>query len=150
MSIFTVGRVCVKLGRDAGRKCVVVKSEGQLVLVDGDVRRKKVSVRHLEPLEQTLDIAENAAHDVVAEAFKKEGYSVWERKSKKVAARQVRQRTVKKKVTKVSKKAAPKVVEKKVEAKPAVKETDRVAEKASEPVTEKPVEAKPVEQPKEN
>ncbi len=48
MSIFNVGRLCVKLaGRDAGRKCVVVEQvDKTFVVVDGDVRRKKVNMKH--------------------------------------------------------------------------------------------------------
>ena len=62
MSIFEVGRICVKLaGRDAGRKCVIVEELDNLyVLVDGDVRRKKVNINHLEPIEEMLDIKEKA------------------------------------------------------------------------------------------
>ena len=54
MSIFEVGRLCVKLaGRDSGKKCVVVeKVDQQYVLVDGATRRKKVNIRHFEPLDQ--------------------------------------------------------------------------------------------------
>ena len=46
MSIFEVGRICVKLaGRDAGSKCVIVEElDNHYVLVDGDVRRKKVNI----------------------------------------------------------------------------------------------------------
>ncbi len=49
MSIFSVGRMCVKIaGRDAGRKCVVVEQlDDVFVLVDGNVRRKKVNVKQL-------------------------------------------------------------------------------------------------------
>ena len=73
MSIFEVGRVCMKIaGRDAGRTCVVVEDLGKgYVVVDGDVRRKKVNVRHLEPLDNTVELKAKADHSAVAKAFEK-------------------------------------------------------------------------------
>lgn len=89
MSIFEVGRLCVKIaGRDAGRTCVVVEEAGNgYVVVDGDVRRKKVNIRHLEPLDRTVDLKTKAAHADVKKAFEKAGLSVWETKAKKAAER---------------------------------------------------------------
>jgi len=89
MSLFEVGRLCVKLaGRDAGRTCVVVEEVGNgYVVVDGDVRRKKVNVRHLEPMDRTVDLKSKAAHADVKKAFEKAGLSVWETKPKKAAER---------------------------------------------------------------
>lgn len=100
MSIFEVGRLCVKLaGRDAGRTCVVVEAMGNgYVVVDGDVRRKKVNVRHLEPLDKTVDLKAKADHAVVAKVFEKLGLSVWETKAKKAAERPKKQKKVKTKV----------------------------------------------------
>ena len=71
--IFDVGRLCVKIaGRDAGRKCVVVESGDKgFVTIDGNVRRKKVNVKHLEPLSQTVDIKSGASHSDVKKAFDK-------------------------------------------------------------------------------
>ena len=78
MSIFEVGRICVKLaGRDAGRKCVIVEElDNHYVLVDGDVRRKKVNICHLEPLEEMLDIKEKASTETVKAAFAKKSWTV--------------------------------------------------------------------------
>ena len=113
MSIFEVGRLCVKLaGRDAGRTCVVVEAAASgFVVVDGDVRRKKVNIKHLEPLEQTLDLKAKAVHADVKKAFEKLGLPVWETKPKKAAARQKKHRVKKEKKetvkeAKVSKKKA--------------------------------------------
>ncbi|MBI2662084.1 50S ribosomal protein L14e [Candidatus Woesearchaeota archaeon] len=87
MSIFEVGRICVKLaGRDAGRKCVIVEElDNHYVLVDGDVRRKKVNIRHLEPLEEILDIKEKASTETVKAFFAKKSWTIWDKESKKVA-----------------------------------------------------------------
>ena len=57
-----VGRVCVKIaGRDAGQTAVVVDvMKDGYVLIDGNVRRKKCNVKHLEPLKDVLKIKKGA------------------------------------------------------------------------------------------
>ena len=89
MSIFSVGRVCVKIaGRDAGRKCVVLQQlDNHYVLVDGNTRRKKVNINHLEPLDQMLEVKESASHAEIVSVFEKSGWESWEKKSKKPAAK---------------------------------------------------------------
>ncbi|MBS3162665.1 50S ribosomal protein L14e [Candidatus Woesearchaeota archaeon] len=53
-----IGRVCVKLaGRDAGKTAVIVDVLSEpFVLIDGEVRRRKCNIKHLEPLERTIEI----------------------------------------------------------------------------------------------
>ncbi len=71
--MLTIGRVCMKLaGRDAGQTCVVVDTiDKNFVMVDGNTRRKKVNIVHLEPTDKTLDLGKGASHEAVIEAFKK-------------------------------------------------------------------------------
>jgi len=71
LKMFKIGRVCIKLaGRDAGKKCVVVDVlEGKYVMIEGQTRRRKCNILHLEPLEQVLDIEKNASHDNVMKAL---------------------------------------------------------------------------------
>ena len=146
MSLFQVGRLAVKLaGRDAGRKCVIVEIiDDNFAVIDGDVRRKKVNLRHLEPLTQTVDLKDKASHDEVKKAFEKLELPVWEKKSKSPAKRVKKTKKVKakpateKKVKKESKKE-----EKTVEKKKAV-ETKEVP-KTEEKAVEKPVEEKSAE-----
>ena len=108
MSIFDVGRICMKIaGRDAGRTCVVVEPiDTVFVLVDGDVRRKKVNIKHLEPLPEMIAINKGASHQQVSQEFKKLGLPVWETKPKQRMAR-VKAEAVKKE-KKVVKKKSPK------------------------------------------
>lgn len=70
-----IGRVCVKLaGRDASKKCVIVDVlDTKFVLIDGETRRRKCNIMHLEPLEQSVKIKKNASHEEVAEAIKEIG-----------------------------------------------------------------------------
>jgi len=79
-----IGRICLKIaGRDAGKKCVVVDIlDSNFVLVDGETRRRKCNIAHLEPLDQTLDIKKGDDHAKVVAAFKSIDIVIRERKSK--------------------------------------------------------------------
>ena len=61
-----VGRLCVKLaGRDAGKKCIIVDIlDDKFVLIDGETRRRKCNIVHLEPLNKVLSVEKNASHEV--------------------------------------------------------------------------------------
>ena len=66
-----IGRVCVKLaGRDAGKKCVIIDVlDHRFVLIDGETRRRKCNIMHLEPLSEVLKVSKNAPHHEVAKAL---------------------------------------------------------------------------------
>jgi large subunit ribosomal protein L14e len=75
-----VGRVCVKLrGREAGRKCVIVDIiDANFVLVTGPksitgVKRRRVNINHIEPLDKRIDIAKGASDEEVARAIEEAG-----------------------------------------------------------------------------
>lgn len=78
MSAMEIGRVCLKLrGREAGRRCVIVDiMDRNYVLVTGPedltgVRRRRVNMSHLEPLDEKIEIGRNATdEDVRAELSK--------------------------------------------------------------------------------
>jgi large subunit ribosomal protein L14e len=74
---FDVGRVCVKTsGRDAGKRCVVVDlMDKNFALVTGPkqvsgVRRRRVNVNHLKPLEEKIAIEKGATDEQIAELLK--------------------------------------------------------------------------------
>lgn len=116
MSLFEPGRVVVKIaGRDAGRKGVVVEQLDSIhVLVDGDLRRRKVNVRHLEPLPEVMEMEPGAAHEDVAKEFGKRGWAVWERKAKQRSEREEGENEEKKgEESTADEKKAKKVVRKK-------------------------------------
>lgn len=98
MSIFNVGRLCVKIaGRDAGRRCVIVDTlDAHYVVVDGDVRRKKVNINHLEPLAEVMELKAGARHEDVQALFVKRGLAVWKNVAKNTVARPLQQRKGKK------------------------------------------------------
>ncbi len=124
MSIFNVGRLCVKIaGRDAGRKCVIVDTlDAHYVVVDGDVRRKKVNINHLEPLAEVVELKAGARHEDVQALFVKRGLSVWKNVARNVSARSLQQR--KGKNAGAAKKESKKVAEPKVKAVKAAKKKE--------------------------
>ena len=76
--MFNIGRVVVKLaGRDAGSYSVIVEElKAPYVVIDGQSRRRKCNVLHLEPLDKTVEIKEKASHEDVIEALKEIGIDV--------------------------------------------------------------------------
>jgi len=57
------GRVCVKkMGRDAGKLCVITNVTDQnyaKVLCVGRKKKRKCAVKHLEPLDMKLDLKDS-------------------------------------------------------------------------------------------
>lgn len=144
MSLLEPGRLVMKIaGRDAGRNAVIVeKLDETYVLIDGNVRRKKVNVRHLEILGKTVDIGKGS-HEDVKKAFEKLNLPVWEPKSKETAdrprkVRKVKEKKPEEKKEKVDKPAEEKKEEVKEEKKPEAKpkEESKAEEKPKEEVRE--------------
>lgn len=125
-----VGRICVKTaGREAGRYCVVVKVlDDNYVLIDGNVKRKRCNISHLQLLPIKIKIKEGAETEEVKELFKKAGFDV---KKKKKIKKEIKQRPVKK--------------QKKQEEKKVKKEKPKKEKKTKK---EKPKEEKPKKEPK--
>ena len=126
-----IGRLCVKIaGRDAGKKCVIIDVlEPNIVLIDGETRRRKCNIKHLEFLEQKIDIAKKADRKTVTDVFKKLGIELKEKKAKTVYTKPLKKRILKtqaqmeKKKTEKEKKAKEKA-EKKEEKKPETKKKE--------------------------
>lgn len=77
MPAIEIGRICVKLaGREAGRKCVIIDvADKSFVLITGPksvtgVKRRRVNVSHIEPLQDKIEIKRGVSDDEVAEALK--------------------------------------------------------------------------------
>lgn len=90
-----IGQVCMKIaGRNAGSYCVIVdKIDDNFVLIDGNVKRKRCNVKHLEPLDIILKIKKGASTALVHEAMKKEKVKVVTTKPKaKKAEKPIKQR----------------------------------------------------------
>ena len=121
-----VGRLCIKIcGRDAGGTCVIVDVlDGNYVLIDGNVRRRKCNILHLETTSKKIELKKGASHEDVKKEFSKLKISVWETKAKE-------------------KKERPrKVRKKKVHEVKAEKKTAKKVKKVKEPVKKEEVEKK--------
>jgi large subunit ribosomal protein L14e len=72
--MFEIGRICVKIaGRDARKKAVIIDViDKNYVLIDGETRRRKCNINHLEPLNKIVKIKKKASPDIVKGIFKKE------------------------------------------------------------------------------
>jgi large subunit ribosomal protein L14e len=79
-----IGRLIVKLaGRDAGQKGVIVEIlDDNYVLIDGQVRRRKCNILHIEPLNKKIKINDKATHEEVIKALKEEKIEIKEKKKK--------------------------------------------------------------------
>jgi large subunit ribosomal protein L14e len=80
MPLIEVGRVCVKLmGREAGRKCVIVDIvDDNFVVVTGPksltgVKRRRANIRHLEILDKKVEIEKGASDEEVLKAIEAVG-----------------------------------------------------------------------------
>jgi len=72
VSAFDVGRVCVKLrGREKGSECVVVDviDRNYVVIAGPDVKRRRVNMHHLRPLDRVVDLGRDASDEEVATAL---------------------------------------------------------------------------------
>ncbi len=127
-----VGRLCVKLaGRDAGLKCVVVEVlDKTFVMVDGQTRRRKCNIIHLEPLDEVIKIKSKASHEDVVSEFKKLKIEVAERKPKTSAERPRKIRKKKEKPAKTEE--LGKKIEKEGKKEKPKKEKAEKTEKAAE------------------
>ena len=68
-----IGRVCIKqTGRESGNKCVIIDIlDRNFVLVTGpEVRRRRVNMNHLRPINELVNISRNATDEEVVAALK--------------------------------------------------------------------------------
>ena len=70
MTAIDIGRICVKLsGREAGKRCVIIDVvDRNYVIVTGPpsltgVRRRRVNMNHIKPLDEIIDISRNASDE---------------------------------------------------------------------------------------
>ena len=80
-----IGQLAIKIaGRESGRYCVIVdKIDSIYVIIDGNVRRKKCNISHLELLDKKFDIKKGASTSEVQKAMEKEGIKTTRPKDKK-------------------------------------------------------------------
>jgi large subunit ribosomal protein L14e len=140
LKMFEIGRLCMKIaGRDAGKKCLIVDViDEHFVMIDGETRRRKCNIKHLEPLNQVAEVTKNAPAPEVVRILKKMGIEIEEKKpkTKTVKARTERPKHTRKRKEKPVKetKAKPKPAretQKTASEKPAGPENTRFLKKES-------------------
>jgi large subunit ribosomal protein L14e len=122
-----VGRLVLKIaGRDANKKGVIIKIlDDNYVIIDGQVRRRKCNILHLEPLNKLLKVKDKSTHDEIVKLLKSEGIEVVEKKGKD------KPKTEKPKKQRKGKKKVETSVEEKPKVKDANKENKSVAKKGA-------------------
>lgn len=80
MPAIEIGRICVKqVGRETGKKCVVIDvMDKSFVLVTGPkkitgIKRRKVNINHIMPLQDKIDVKRGASDDEVAQVIESAG-----------------------------------------------------------------------------
>ena len=83
--MFEIGRVCIKIaGRDAGQTAIIIENlKDNYVLIDGNVRRRKCNVSHLEPLDEVIKVKKGASTEEVHKAMSATKIKVIEKKKVK-------------------------------------------------------------------
>ncbi len=105
--VLEIGRLCVKTaGRDSNKKCVIVDiADENFVVIDGQTRRRKCNIKHLEPLNTVVKIKKGASSQEVNAELKKLGIEVKKGLPKKPSAKPNKIRKGKEKAVKTEKKA---------------------------------------------
>ncbi len=92
MPAIEIGRVCVKVsGREAGRKCVIVDIiDDSFVLITGPksltgVKRRRVNIKHIEPLDKKIPISRGASDEEVLKAIGESGLTDFMKERVKVS-----------------------------------------------------------------
>ena len=119
-----IGRICVKTaGRDSNRYCIVIdKIDDNFVIIEGETRRRKCGIKHLEPTKKKVDIKKDASKEECIAEITKAGFEI--KKMPKIQK------------VKAEKKAVVKAKKEEPKAKEAVKKTEEPKEEA--PKVEKP------------
>ncbi len=130
-----IGTACMMIaGRDAGKRCIVLSPiENNQVLIDGETRRRTVSVRHIEPIyKEPVSIKENASHADVEKACKTLKWTCRSTKPKKAAPRPKRIKAQKTSADIKQKTRAQRASAKKARQEKAQAFTKKAAQKAPE------------------
>ena len=102
-----VGQTAIKIaGRDAGALCTIVEIvDSNYVIIDGQARRRKCNIRHLEFLDKQVKLKKGASSSDVVKALNEVGFKIElkekrkekkEKTSKPVKKRKTKEKTVKK------------------------------------------------------
>ena len=81
--MFKQGLICRKIaGTEKGHICVILERDKNYALIDGDVKRRKCNISHLEPLAFT-EIKKDTPKDEILKILKDSGFEVKIKEKKK-------------------------------------------------------------------
>ncbi len=108
-----IGRLCMKIaGREAGKKAVIVDVvDNKFVIIDGNVKRRKCNINHIELLPEKIDVKKGATTEEVKKIFEEKG--ILEKHEPKVKEKRARKGGEKPKKIRPLKKKAPEAKSKK-------------------------------------
>ena len=101
-----IGQLAVKIaGRDSGNICIIVEViDPTYVLIDGNVRRKKCNIKHLEFMDKVIKIKKNVSTEEIKKELEKLGIKIKKTGKKREAKpRPRKQRKAKEKELKTEK-----------------------------------------------
>ena len=137
--ILDVGRVCIKIaGREAGSIAVVVDVvDSKHVRIDGNVKRKKCNILHLDPTDLVLKLKKNANHSSVITEMKKAKLEIKPSKTQKPQ----KERPRKQRKQKIKEEVKPETPKKETK-KPSPKKKAEKPKKETKPKAKKPAQKK--------
>ncbi|MEK6856631.1 MAG: 50S ribosomal protein L14e [Nanoarchaeota archaeon] len=109
------GQIAMKLaGRDSGNICVIIEViDPNYVLIDGNVRRKKCNIKHLEFLDKVIKIKKNTSTEEIKKELEKLGIKIKPSGKRRESKPRPRQKRKEIKTEKPSKNKGGKVIKEK-------------------------------------
>ena len=72
--MFKTGLICKKnSGKEKEKICIVLDKQKDYVVIDGECRKRKCNIKHLEPL-AFAEISKDASHEEVMEILEAAGF----------------------------------------------------------------------------
>lgn len=115
-----IGQLCLKIaGRDGGNFCLIVdKIDNNYVLIDGNVRRKKCNIKHLEFTDKILKIKKSASSEEVRKALEQEGIKIIKKGEKRTTKQKITKKRKQKPIQEIKEEVKkPKEVKKEIKKK---------------------------------
>ena len=97
--MLNVGDIVVKIvGRESGRYCVIVeKVNDSFVVIDGDVKKRKCNVKHLEPTGKSIKVDKNIKKEDIIKELIANKFKIKEKKEVKRSVKEKKEDKVEKK-----------------------------------------------------
>ena len=90
-----IGQLCYKIaGRESKKLCIIVDIlDNTYVMIDGQVKRRKCNIKHLELLNKFIDIKKDESKERIISLLEKEGVKVKLTKPKIKKSKPIKQKS---------------------------------------------------------